>query len=487
MDLANLEATSATLAIQRGEILAEAYAAALVSQCRRFASLNAFLTIDEEKVLSAARGLDKARRKGEKPGALQGLLLAIKDNIDVDGFATSCNMRQLSQPPASADAIIVRMLRNAGSLILGKTTMPELCLFGATEGARIPVNPYAADYMTGGSSSGSAVAVSARMAPVGLGTDTGGSIRIPAAHCGLAGLRPSLGRYPSDGIVVLCPTRDTAGVMTRTVRDLALLDAAIVQCETRFSPLRLDEIRLGVPPSYFNEDLDPETAEFASRELRLLRDAGAELVEADVEGIADLNDKISLPVYLHELKERLSAHLDRRLPGVSLAGFVKEISSPGGRLLIQGLLGSAEGLFPAPTPEEYDAAITVYRPALREAYRNYFNINNVDAIVYPTTPLPARPISESGGIMLNGWMRDSLLIYVRSIDPSSNAGLPGVTVPGGLTAAGVPLGLAFDGPDRSDRRLLAIAAAYEALRPMLPPPAIASRHAGMVGQAPSPL
>jgi mandelamide amidase len=329
--------------------------------------------------------------------------------------------------------------------------------------------------MTGGSSSGTAVAIAARMAPAGVGTDTGGSVRIPASHCGIAGLRPTLGRYPSEGMVVLCPTRDTAGPMARSVGDLALLDAAMTGDHRKVAPARLDRVRLGVPGAYFHEDLDPETAAFAVRQLDRLREAGAKLIEADVADVERLNDKVSFPVYLHEIRHRLAAYVAERLPGTSLADFAAGIASRGSRSLVLGLLGSARGPFPPPSPADYQAAITVHRPALREAYHSYFATHGVDAIVYPTTPLPARSLDERETVVLNGRPRNTMLIYVRSTDPASNAGIPGVTVPGELSAVGVPLGLAFDGPQGSDRRLLSIASAYEAIRPALLAPTLTAR------------
>jgi mandelamide amidase len=478
MDMINLGAAAAAAAMRSGEVSAERYADVLLQRCREFEALHAFLAIDRDGVLAAARAADQARRAGARLGPLHGLPLAVKDNVDVAGLPTSCNSPQLAGPAAAADAAVVRTLRSAGALMLGKANMPELALLGSlnrqrTDGAA--VNPYAPGHMTGGSSSGTAVAVAARLAPAGIGTDTGGSVRIPASHCGIAGLRPTLGRYPSEGMVVLCPTRDTAGPMARSVGDLALLDAAITGDHRKVAPARLERVRLGVPRAYFHEDLDPETAAFAARQLDRLRAAGATLIEADVADVERLNDKVSFPVYLHEIQHRLAAYVAERLPRTSLADFAAGIASPGCRSLVLGLLGSAPGPFPPPSLADYQAAITVHRPALREAYRSYFATHGVAAIVYPTTPLPARSLDERETVMLNGRPRTTMLIYVRSTDPASNAGIPSVSVPGELSTAGVPLGLAFDGPLGSDRRLLSIASAYEAIRPALPAPTLPAR------------
>lgn len=470
--LHELAAVEAAAALRRGDATAEAYAAALLGRCRRFAALNAFLAIDNDAVLAAARDADLARASGRRLGALHGLPLAIKDNIDVAGMATTCNSPPLAANRAPADAAIVRRLKAAGALVLGKTNMHELALGSPNDPATggDALNPYDQSAMTGGSSSGTAVAIAARLSPGGLGTDTGGSVRIPAAHCGIAGLRPTLGRYPGAGMVALCPTRDTAGPMARTVADVALLDAAICGEDTPDALPDLAGVRLGVPRAYFYEDLDPMTAAFAERELVRLREHGATLIDADIDDIGALNDLVSFVVFQHEVPLELSKYLQERLPGVAAADFARRIGSPRCRSFVEGLLGAA-GAASTPVPRAvYEQAIIVHRPALRAAYRAYFAAHRVDAIVYPTTPLPARSLSEASAAAAAAKTLRQALVYLRLIDPSSNAGLPGITVPSGMTPRGVPLGLAFDAPEGDDRRLLALGMAYEALTTPMPPP-----------------
>ena len=453
-----------------GGLAAATYSEVLLERLDRLRGLNAVIAVDGEAVRTAARVADRRRAGGGVLGPLHGLPLAIKDNIDVAGHATTCYSPPLAGNVASRDAAVVARLKAAGASVLCKTSMHELALGSPRDGDDNPINPHAPAHMTGGSSSGTAVAVAARLAPGGLGTDTGGSVRIPAAHCGLAGLRPTLGRYPSQGMVVLCPTRDVAGPMARTVADVALLDATLAR-QPEMPSVALEELRLGVARRYFLDDLAPETAAFAESEFARLRDRGATLIDLEIPDVARLNQSVSFVVLLHEAPRRLRAYVEQRLPGVTIERFVEEIASPGCKRLLRGLYGIGEGPFPPPADDAYEAAVRVHRPALVDAYRRTFAEHGLDALVYPTTPLPAGPVPTPDTVVLNGRRQDTLLTYLRAIDPSSNAGLPGITVPAGRTAAGVPLGLAFDGPAGSDRRLIAIGLAYEAIAPRLPPPA----------------
>jgi len=470
-DLAELTATEAATLLRRGDVSAEHYARAHLDRCARLERLGAFLTLDRDAVLAAARTADRDRAAGKRRGALHGLLIAVKDNIDVAGMPTTCNSPPLARNVVNADAAVVSRLKAEGAIMLGKATMHELAM-GAPNGPERggdPINPHAPAIMTGGSSSGTAVAIAARLAPGGLGTDTGGSVRIPAAHCGIAGLRPTLGRYPSEGVVVLCPTRDTAGPMARTIADTALLDAAIAGDSTPLPALTLAGLRIGVPRRYFHEGLDPETVRFTEVELARLRENGATLIEADVEEVERLNTAVSFVVFLYEAPRCLRDYLAKHLPGVSPERFAAEVGAPAARDLVAGLLGVGGPGFTPVSEEAYRSAIEVHRPALRAAYRRYFETHRVDAIAYPTTPLPAGPAERKVEGSAAG-IAPLTLAYLRLIDPSSNAGLPGIGVPAGKTAAGVPLGLSFDGPEGSDRRLLAIGAAYERILPPFPAP-----------------
>ncbi len=225
-DLAELGAVAAAARIRKGDLSAEIYAESLLGRTRAFEALNAFISIDIESVREAARAADTARAQGDVLGPLHGVPLAIKDNIDVAGQVTSGGTPALANHRPRGHAPVMRPLLEAGAIVLGKTNLHELA-FGTTtnNGAFGPTrNPYDPSRVPGGSSGGTGAAVGARLAPAGLGSDTGGSVRIPAALCGVLGYRPTTGRYPSGGIVPIAHTRDTAGPMARAMEDIVMLD-----------------------------------------------------------------------------------------------------------------------------------------------------------------------------------------------------------------------------------------------------------------------
>jgi mandelamide amidase len=463
-----LDLTSVAALLRRGDLTAEAYASALLERIRRVGTFNAFAALDESRFLASAFEADRRSKAGRPRGLLHGVPLVYKDNIDVVGYPTGCSSPPLSANYPARNAALVDTMDRSGAIAMGKTSMHELAL-GAPRLVGDPVNPNRADLMTGGSSSGTAVAVSAGLAPGGFGTDTGGSVRIPAAHCGIAGLRPTLGRYPLHGIVALCPSRDTAGPMARSMADVALLDAAATG-EPDLPEVRLQGLRIGVARRYFLDDLAPQTAVFAEQELGRLRRHGAQVVEVAVDEVEELNQAISFVVLLHEAPLRLRDYVAQRLPGVAMEAFVEQVASPGCRRLLTGLYGLGPGSFQPPPAEAYEAALTEHRPRLIRAYQRVFTEHRIEALVYPTTPLPAACLPVEETVFFNGRERNRLLTYLRLIDPSSNAGLPGITIPAGRTDDGVPLGLAFDGPSGSDRRLLALGIAYQAVLPALDAP-----------------
>jgi mandelamide amidase len=304
------------------------------------------------------------------------------------------------------------------------------------------------------------------MAPAGLGTDTGGSVRIPAALNGIAGLRPTVGRYPQDGIVPISSTRDTAGPKARTVDDLVLLDGVITEAPLTIEPAAIGEVRLGVPAG-FNDNVSMEVAAARDAALARLEAAGATLVPLEMTGVFDLNDKVGFPVALTEVARDLPAFLERWETGVGLDEVVEKLASPDVVGVFQTFVVGDEKM-----PEEaYRAAIETFRPRLQALYAETFARHKLDAIVFPTTPLPAPPIEGADEtVVLNGAEVPTFQTYIRNTDPGSNAGLPGLTLPIGLDSLGLPIGLALDGPAFSDRNLLAVGLAAEAVLGPIPPP-----------------
>lgn len=444
----------------QGELSSEQLTARALEFIDRGGELNAFIFVDRNSALKKSRDTDLRRRQGERSGLLAGIPVAVKDNIHVAGMPNTAGTPLLKSFVPEEDAPVVARLKAAGAIVLGKTNMHELAFgitsnnaaFGAVGNACDPA------YIAGGSSGGTAVAVATGMALAGLGTDTGGSSRIPAALNGIVGFRPTVGRYPSEGLTRISSTRDTVGPMGRSVSDVALLDAVLADEGIPLEAASLDGLRLGVPREYFYNGLEPVIARHIEALLGALREAGAVLVEANLEGIAELNQAVSFPVVLFETRVLLGEYVAKHLPGGTLEALAGSIASPDVRSIFAGVMN---GDMPEPT---YRQAIERDRPLLRDAYADYFAGHRIEAIVFPTTPLTARPVSEVGEtVELNGQRVPTFPTYIRNTDPGSNAGIPGLSIPLAVAPGEMPVGVEIDGPEGSDRRLLAIGAAIEAL------------------------
>ena len=474
-EILELTATEAVAAMAAGDLRAETYAAILLGRATSLKDLNVLISQEPEQVLEAAWAADRARARGRLLGPLHGLPLLIKDGINSATLPTTAGTPALIGNRPRANARVLEALLDAGGILFGKANMHELAYGVTSNNGRFgPVrNPYDPTKIPGGSSGGNAAGVAARFAPAGIGEDTGGSTRIPAALCGIVGVRPTVGRYPGTGtlagvreVVPIAHTRDTPGPMARSVADVALLDAVITGAALALPPLDLLGLRLGVDRGSFFEDLDGELEEVVHEALRRLEERGVVLVDVEIPNLESLNAAVGFPVALFETGTDLPLYLDANQTGVTLNELVSLIASPDVKAIFeQSIIGP--GAIPEPV---YRAAIDVFRPQLQDAYQSTFDGNALDALVFPTTPLPARPIGQDQTVELNGRPVSTLLTYIRHTDPGSNAGIPGVSVPIGLTGKGLPVGLELDGPAGSDRRLLAIARAVEGVFGFLPTP-----------------
>ena len=319
-------------------------------------------------------------------------------------------------------------------------------------------NPYDPTRIPGGSSGGTAVAVATRVVPCGLGSDTGGSTRIPAALTGTVGLRPSVGnggtqrRYTdTNAVVPISHTRDTVGPMGRTVADVALLDAVITGSPPA-SAVPLAGLRLGVPATFWG-GMESQVAAVTSAARARLAAAGVVLVDVDTVGLTALNNQVSFALALHEPIADMPAYLAASgIGGVTLASIAAQIASPDVKGAYGAVMADAMGA-------QYAAALNTHRPALQA--------------LYASAAVPIDTTAGSGKMSIDGGAPvDTFATFIRNTDPGSNAGIPGLSVPAGMTASGLPVGLELDGPVGSDTKLLGIGLAIEALLGPMPAPRV---------------
>lgn len=460
IDFDRLSVASIAKAIRLGEVAAERLVDDLISRCIENDALNAFVLVDADGAREAARAVDIARQRGVVLGSLAGVPISLKDNIAVRGQEARAGTPALAGIPASADAEIVRSLREAGAIILGRTGMHELA-FGVTNNNRFSGavrNPYDQTMIPGGSSGGAAVSVAAGLVAGAIGTDTGGSVRIPAALCGVSGFRPSHGRWPRTGIVPIARSRDTAGPIARTVGDLALLDAVVTGDEASQPHPGLIGVRFGLPRQCW-QDVDAEMDPPLSQALEKLVEAGAELVEIDLNAVTQLALGVGAAIIEFEPRRDLTAYLEWLGASITFEDLVRNVASPDVREIMEAYVHMPD----CREPEPYRLALDRLRPALLTAYRDRFRDHAVTALLFPTSPLAARPIGDDREVQLNGRRVPTFLTYIRNTEPGSVAGLPGVSIPAGRTAGGAPVGIALDGLPGDDRALLALAAAVEAV------------------------
>ena len=457
MNILDLTLVKALERMQAGEFSAVEYVRAMLERSRDAAHLNAIVSLDEQAVLESATQRDRQRRDDGSPELL-GAPLLLKDNINTADLPTSGCTPALKGHVPPVDAPITRILLDAGAVIFGKSNMHELA-FGITNNnptfgpARNPYNP---DLIPGGSSGGTAVAIAAGILPAGLGTDTGGSTRLPAALCGICGFRPTIGRYPTGGVIPISATRDTPGPMARAVEDLQLLDRVMAGDMAQAGAINLAEVRLGVPRTYYYEDLETGLADVVDATLDQLASSCKALVEIDLDRVGELTRKVGFPLALYEARRGMVQYLADFAPDITIEGVLADIASPDVKEVYTAVVSGA-----AVTEAAYQEAMSVHRPEMQSLFADYFTDNNLDAMVVPTLPLTAPPIGRDGTVILNGREQPTFPTIIRNTDPSSNVGIPSLSVAVGLAANEMPVGVCLEGPAGSDRRLLAIGKALQ--------------------------
>ena len=455
MDLTQISLVAAAEMIRSGRMSCLEYVETLILRAEEHADLNAFTRFDAEEVRRAAREADGLQRAGGDLGALHGIPVAIKDCIDIAGMATTAATPALKDHVVGRTASVVRSLQSAGAIVFGKTNMYELAfgITGNNDHTGPALNPHDRSRSAGGSSSGSAVAVAAGIVPASVGTDTAGSVRIPASCCGVFGFRPSTGRYGSDGVMPVFPTRDVPGLFARSAEDLLLLDAVLAD-EEEVPDIPLEDVRLGLPGGYFLSDLESGVAAAFEETLAQLVSGGVEIVDAAMPDVPHWLKEMAGPIRAWELPRSLEAYLKASGAPVD---FRSLISGVAGSYVREEFEEAMLGADDEDLGERYRHVISVALPEYRKRYVEHLRHNGLDAIVFPTTPIAATPLGQEKDVIIDG-QQVSVWKTLRNTEPATFFGAPGVTMPMSRKVHGVPVGFELDGLPGEDRRLLAVAA-----------------------------
>jgi aspartyl-tRNA(Asn)/glutamyl-tRNA(Gln) amidotransferase subunit A len=406
--------------------------------------LNAFILVTADRARQQARQADRELAAGHDRGPLHGVPISIKDLFDVRGTPTTAASRVREGHTALSDAPAVTLLRRAGAVFVGKTNLHEFALGTTNEDSAFGSarNPHDTTRSPGGSSGGSAASVAAGMALAAIGTDTGGSIRIPAAACGVVGLKPTVGELPTGGVVPLSRTLDHIGPLARTVTDAWRIYRALLGRST-WRPLAnaaVSGLRLGALTGYFLELLDDDVRTSFDRALDALRAGGTVVRPAEIANAAEISS-----VYLHVMLSEAAAY-----HAATLESIPDRYTTPVRQRLEIGRYILAE---------DYVRAL-----AGREVLQRRVDaaLSSCDALVLPTVPIPAPPLG-SDQVRVGGLLHPVRNVMLRLTQLFNLTGHPAISVPCGQTSAGLPCGLQIVGSRRRTEELISIAAAVEAV------------------------
>lgn len=459
-NLVALTAHEAVARMKTGELRAETYAEALLARAETGKNLNAFLTLDRDRVLEAARDMDRRRGRNQPLGALHGLPVPVKDSVFTKDYPTSAGTRALLKRVRRYDAPLIERLRQEGAIVMGKTNLHELSagftsnneVFGAVR------NPYDPLRIAGGSSGGTAVAVATGMAPIGIAEDTAGSIRVPASLCGIAGYRPTTGRYPNAGTVPLTPTFDQLGPQARSVKDIILFDASSTGRKTEVGVQPLQGVRIGVPRGYFYEGLAADTLVVVEDTLRKLTEAGAVPVYADVPGVSELLAQTFIPILFTETWDTMDDFFRKEGFNRGMLDVLAEAGAGTREQFEQTLAPGAPNGIPR---DAYDNAVKVARPALINTIKQYFSDNRITAMLFPGTLCTAPPIGDDNETELDGRPISLFDALGHNTTLAPSCGLPALSLPAGMTRSGLPVGIEIDALPGADETLLALGLSLE--------------------------
>ncbi len=439
----------------------------------RDGKVGAYLTLDREDALAQAKTADEARAAG-KTLPLLGIPVAIKDLLNVKGQPCTCSSKILEGYTAPYDATAIAKLREAGAVLLGRVNMDEFAMGSSTENAALgqTSNPWNLDHVPGGSSGGSAACVAADVAIASLGSDTGGSIRQPAAFCGCVGVKPTYGRVSRYGLTAFASSLDQIGPLSKTVKDSALLleaicgldkmDSSSIDMEVPAFAEKLSNdtslagMKLGLPKEYFVEGMDPEVEKAVRDAVEHCKSLGAEIVDVSLP-----NSKYAIAVYYIIATAEASANLARfdgirygmRLDGkdptdlygkTRAAGFGPEVK----RRVILGTYVLSSGYYDA-----YYKKAQKVRTLIRNDFTEAFK--QCDAILAPVTPTPAYKLGEKSDDPLKMYLDDILTT------PVNLAGNCALSVPCGFASDGMPIGLQIIGDAFQEEAILKVGHAYE--------------------------
>jgi aspartyl-tRNA(Asn)/glutamyl-tRNA(Gln) amidotransferase subunit A len=479
MEIVSLTLRQAISSLQAGELSSEDLTRAYLQRIQKLDShLHAFLEVGEASAIQEARAADALRKethsRGESAASLLGIPLAIKDVLCVKGMHCTCGSRILEgyKPPFEATA--VQKLRAQGAIFLGKTNTDEFAMGSSTENSAFGAtrNPWNTKRVPGGSSGGSAAAVSADLAVAALGTDTGGSVRQPASYCGVTGLKPSYGRVSRYGLVAFGSSLDCVGVLAASAEDVAIVLETMAGKDPRdatsiAAPIpayqagmcgepTLRGLRIGVPTQFFMDGIQPDVEKAVRIAIRQLETLGAEIREVQLP-----NAQYALPVYYLVAPAEASANLARydgvrfgkRSNATSLwesydrtrgEGFGPEVK----RRIMLGTYALSAGYYDA-----YYGQAQKVRTMIKTDFDSAFQ--TVDIIACPVAPHTAFALGEKSDDPLSMYLEDIFTL------PASLAGVPAISLPCGFDADGLPIGLQLNGPFLGEEALLRTGWAYQ--------------------------
>lgn len=435
--------------------------------------VQAFLAQDAEAALTQAKAVDAKIAQGASLPPLAGLPLALKDIFVTQELPTTCGSRMLEGYLSPFDATVVQKLKDTGYVLLGKLNMDEFAMGSSTETSYFQKtkNPWNLEHIPGGSSGGSAAAVAARQCLASLGTDTGGSIRQPASHCGIVGLKPSYGRVSRYGVVAFASSLDQVGPMTRDVHDAALLlnviaghdpldSTSVPQAVPDYTQALKSEakgLKIGIPQEYFAEGLSEEVRSALDQAIKTYQDLGAEIQEVSLP-----HTSYAVPTYYILAPAEASSNLARydgvrygyRTPEAKdLLTLYKKSRSEGFGAEVKRRIMLGTYVLSAGYYDAYYLKAQKVRTLIRQDFEKAFE--NVDVLLTPTAPTTAFKIGEKTSDPLQMYLSDIYTINVNL------AGLPGMSLPCGHDGAGLPIGMQLIGGYFQEEKILHAAYAFE--------------------------